>query len=213
MNQFLGKDDGKWHITMFVDIPRVVIRNQLNFRLYSTTSTGGTTTKDPSIINSTYVFHITPNLLGRKVFFNVSFAKAAIANVSTFRFGLCDEMIGWHHATLFDVKNEYSGEIILSDVVRPAPAITKEIITPTVDIADVPIIVSEQEPEIIEEYVPIAEPAIAMIEPAATITADTQEVLETEKEPEEEDIEQTTTSTPAVPVSAAKTYQKKAKRK
>lgn len=123
MTQFLDKGDGKWHITMFVDIPRITIRNYLNFRIYSTTSFSGITIKDPPLISSNYVFHITPNLLGKKVFFNLSFSKASIANIDVFRFGLCDENIGWHHSTFFDIKNEYRNTAIIYE---PIPTMALE---------------------------------------------------------------------------------------
>jgi len=155
MNQFLNKDDDKWHITMFVDIPRIVIRNHLNFRIYSVTSPGGVVTKDPPILNSNYVFHITPNLLGKKVFFNVSLSKPSIANVDIFKFGLCDENIGWHHATFFDVKNEYKGITIVS-VEQPKSLPIR--VEPILVVAEVPLInesVPEQELEqkVMEESV------------------------------------------------------------
>lgn len=143
MNQFLDKDDDKWHITMFVDIPRIVIRNHLNFRIYSVTSPSGVVTKDPPILNSNYVFHITQNLLGKKVFFNVSLSRPSIANVDMFRFGLCDENIGWHHSTFFDVKNEYKGIIITSIEPQKSSPIQVE---PILIVAEAPQ-TNEQVPE------------------------------------------------------------------
>lgn len=153
MNQFLNKDDDKWHITMFVDIPRIVIRNHLNFRIYSVTSPSGVVTKDPSILNSNYIFRITQNLLGKKVFFNVSLSRPSIANVDMFRFGLCDENIGWHYSTLFDVKNEYKGITITSVEPQERQPIRVEPIIIVTEVPQTNDQVSEQELEqkVIEE--------------------------------------------------------------
>lgn len=172
MNQFLDKNDGKWHITMFVDIPRVAIRNHLNFRIFSTTSRGGIVTKDPAIPNSNCSFHITPNLLGRKVFFNIAFSKASIANVDVFRFGLCDEMIGWHHSTFLDIKNEYYMPPIVVKLPDKAPEapVALEVIMPPEPVIDLVTI----EPEIVREqpavYEPIAEEPAPLQEAVAVET-------------------------------------------
>lgn len=165
MNQFLGKDDGKWHITITVNIPRVHIRNQLNYRIYSTTTHGGVVTKDPSLVGSNCSFSITPDLLGKNVFFNMSFLKASIANVDVFRFGLCDEMFGWHHSTFLDIKNEYHVEPLVMDVQPPTSAISTTV--------QVPISVSVSVPQIITAPAPPPQQSSILVkhEPAPIETA------------------------------------------
>lgn len=196
MNQFLDKNDGKWHITMFVDIPRVAIRNHLNFRIFSTTSRGGIVTKDPAIPNSNCSFHITPNLLGRKVFFNIAFSKASIANVDVFRFGLCDEMIGWHHSTFLDIKNEYYMPPIVVKLPDKAPDVPEapaasEVIIPPELVIDLAVI----EPEITQEQTTGVGQVSELI---AEEPAQPQEVVTVEV---------------ALPVASNKGYVKKPKRK
>lgn len=107
MEQYLDEKDGKWHITMWVDIPNVVIRNKLNFRVHSSLSNDGSVIKDPDFTNSRYKFAIYQGLLGKRLFFNTSFDLTAINDIDTFTFGLCDEGVRWHNSLLFNVKNEF----------------------------------------------------------------------------------------------------------
>lgn len=124
MEQYLDTNDGKFHITMFADIPRLIVKNKLNFRIYSTTNrSDGVTNRDPDIYNSTYVFPISQKLLGKKVFFDFSFDITKINDISSFKIGLCDENHKWIKATLFDVNNEY--------VFNESPEIVEDVVVDT----------------------------------------------------------------------------------
>ena len=35
MEQYLDQKDGMWHLTMFINIPNIIVKNKLNFRFKS----------------------------------------------------------------------------------------------------------------------------------------------------------------------------------
>ena len=106
MEQYLDQKDGKWHITLWAELPRVVIKNKLNFRIKSVTLNDGSVVSDPQINNSKYIFSIHESMLGKKIFFNFSFDKEEISNISKFNIGLCDEKIIWLNNTLISIENK-----------------------------------------------------------------------------------------------------------
>lgn len=65
MEQFLDADN-KWHVTLTVDIPRVIVKNKLNFRLHSIVMKDGSIVRDPSLASSNYIFGISTSFLGKK---------------------------------------------------------------------------------------------------------------------------------------------------
>lgn len=107
MNQYLDEKDKKWHISFSVDIPRVLIKNKLNFRLHSVVMKNGDVVRDPSLSSSNYIFSIAPSFMGKKVFFFSYFDTDVIEEVSDFKFGLCDERVRWYENTIISIKNEY----------------------------------------------------------------------------------------------------------
>ena len=110
MEQYLDQKDGKWHITLWAELPRVVIKNKLNFRIKSVTLNDGSVVSDPQINNSKYIFSIHESMLGKKIFFNFSFDKEEISNISKFNIGLCDEKVTWFSASLINIENLFLHE-------------------------------------------------------------------------------------------------------
>ena len=106
MEQFLDADN-KWHITLIVNIPRVIVKNKLNFRLHSIVMKDGGIIRDPSIASSNYIFGISTSFLGKKVFFFSFFDAIQIEDVVEFKFGLCDEGVRWYGNTITSIKNGY----------------------------------------------------------------------------------------------------------
>lgn len=106
MEQYLDQKDGKWHITLWTELPRVMIKNKLNFRVKSITLNNGSVVADPQINNSKYIFSIPESILGKKVFFNFSFDTEEISNISKFNIGLCDEKVTWFNNTLISIENK-----------------------------------------------------------------------------------------------------------
>jgi hypothetical protein len=107
MEQYLDQKDGKWHITLWTELSRVIIKNKLNFRIKSITLNNGSVVADPQINNSKYIFSIHESILGKKIFFNFSFDTEEISNISKFNIGLCDEKVTWFSNTLISVENKY----------------------------------------------------------------------------------------------------------
>jgi hypothetical protein len=114
MEQYLDQKDGKWHITFSTNLPKVIIKNKLNFRLYSVNMINGEAIRDPVLKNSSYIFSIPESLNGRSVFFNTSFDINQISNIEEFCFSLCDEKVSWSKEKVF-IKNEYSNKVINVD--------------------------------------------------------------------------------------------------
>ena len=106
MNQYLDKKDGKWHVSLSMDIPRILIKNKLNFRLHSVVMKNGKVVRDPSLSSSKYIFEIAPSFMGKKGFFFSYFEPTEIEEVDKFNFGLCDERVRWHEITIISIKNE-----------------------------------------------------------------------------------------------------------
>lgn len=106
MEQFLDADN-KWHVTLTVDIPRVIVKNKLNFRLHSIVMKDGSIVRDPSLASSNYIFGISTSFLGKKTFFFSFFDATQIEDVAEFKFGLCDEGVRWYGNTIFSVNNKY----------------------------------------------------------------------------------------------------------
>ena len=108
-NQYIG-NDGLWHITFTVSLPKLLVKNKLNFRIHHLELKGGENVRDPNLESSNYIFEINKSLLGRKVFFNAYFPCKEIANVKDFVFGLCDEGVRWHNLNEFSViiNNQYA---------------------------------------------------------------------------------------------------------
>jgi len=111
MEQYLDQKDGRWHITFSTNLPKVIIKNKLNFRLYSVNMINGEVIRDPILKNSSYIFSIPESLNGRSVFFNTSFDINEISNIEEFCFSLCDEKVSWSKEKVF-IKNEYSNKVI-----------------------------------------------------------------------------------------------------
>jgi hypothetical protein len=143
MNQYLDEKDGKWHVSLSVDIPRILVKNKLNFRLHSVVMKNGEVVRDPSLSSSRYIFGIAPSFMGKKGFFFSYFEPTEIEEVDQFNFGLCDERVRWYGNTIFSVKNEYiKNEIIIepeiqqliaTDNVRPAERVQSEVDTEIID--------------------------------------------------------------------------------
>lgn len=128
MEQYLDQKDGKWHLTMFIDIPRLLIKNKLNFRIYSITTSNGEIIRDPSFIYSKYIFSIAPSFLGKKVFFSSHFDTKEIEDVVEFKFGFCDEKIRWYKNTIISIKNNYiKPEIIKYNNLTNKPKIEEDV--------------------------------------------------------------------------------------
>jgi len=106
MNQYLDKKDGKWHVSLSMDIPRILIKNKLNFRLHSVVMKNGKVVRDPSLSSSKYIFEIAPSFMGKKGFFFSYFEPTEIEEVDKFNFGLCDERVRWYDDTIISVKSE-----------------------------------------------------------------------------------------------------------
>jgi hypothetical protein len=106
MNQYLDEKDGKWHVSLSVDIPRILVKNKLNFRLHSVVMKNGEVVRDPSLSSSRYIFGIAPSFMGKKGFFFSYFEPTEIEEVDQFNFGLCDERVRWHESTIISIKNE-----------------------------------------------------------------------------------------------------------
>jgi len=106
MNQYLDEKDGKWHVSLSVNIPRILIKNRLNFRLHSVVMKNGEVVRDPSLSSSRYIFGIAPSFMGKKGFFFSYFEPTEIEEVDQFNFGLCDERVRWHESTIISIKNE-----------------------------------------------------------------------------------------------------------
>lgn len=107
MNQYLDQKDGKWHLIMSVDVPRLLIKNKLNFRIYNVTMKSGEVIRDPSFNLSSYIFSVAPSFMGKKVFFSSYFEPKEIEDVVEFKFGFCDERVRWHENTIIAIKNNY----------------------------------------------------------------------------------------------------------
>lgn len=106
MEQYLDKKDEKWHITLWFDMPKVIIKNKLNFRIKEVILNDGSRLSDPNFENSKYIFLIHESMLGKKIFFNFSFEPNQISKVSKFIFGLCDERVMWFSEYLIDIENK-----------------------------------------------------------------------------------------------------------
>ena len=106
MNQYLDQKDGKWHVSLSVDIPRILVKNKLNFRLHSVVMKNGEVVRDPSLLSSRHIFGISPSFMGKKGFFFSYFEPTEIEEVDQFNFGLCDERVRWHESTIISIKNE-----------------------------------------------------------------------------------------------------------
>jgi hypothetical protein len=106
MNQYLDQKDGKWHISFSIDIPKILIKNKLNFRLHSVVMKNGKVVRDPSLSSSKYIFEIAPSFMGKKGFFFSYFEQTEIEEVDQFNFGLCDERVRWYKSTIISIKNE-----------------------------------------------------------------------------------------------------------
>ena len=101
-NQYIGVD-GLWHVTITVSLPKLLVKNKLNFRIHHLELKGGENVRDPNLESSNYIFEINKSLLGKRVFFNAYFPCKEIANVKYFVFGLCDEGVRWHNLNEFSV--------------------------------------------------------------------------------------------------------------
>lgn len=126
MEQYLDEKDGKWHITMWVDIPNVVIRNKLNFRVHSILNADNITVNDPHLNDSSYIFHIPSDLLGKRVFFNSAFSIQSINAISAFTFGLCDENVMWHQKTFQSVNNAIPHYNVINKNIVELPIISEQ---------------------------------------------------------------------------------------
>lgn len=107
MEQYLDEKDGKWHIAFSVKIPKITIKNKLNFRIKEITLQDGTIVLDPQIDDSKYIFQISQSMIEKNIFFNFNFNLEKISNISEFKVGLCDEMVRWFNSTIVIIKNDY----------------------------------------------------------------------------------------------------------
>jgi hypothetical protein len=131
MEQYLDQKDGKWHITFWTELPRVIIKNKLNFRIKSITLNDGSVVTDPQINNSKYIFAIHESMLGKKVFFNFSFDINEIFKISEFIFGLCDEKNKWFLDSLLYIKNikfKHTEDFKINEIYHKENIIEKNII-------------------------------------------------------------------------------------
>lgn len=182
MNQYLDEKDGKWHITMNVSIPRVLIKNKLNFRLYSVTMKNGKVIRDPSLKLSKYVFGISPSLMGRVVFFNTSFDVNEISEISEFKLGLCDERIRWYEDTFISIENNLvtatlikQDELAESEMsVEVSETATQEFVLEMPLESSSPMLVLAANPSVEAELTALSEEIPAEVEndEATTITAE-----------------------------------------
>ena len=115
MNQYLDQKDGKWHLTISVDVPRLLIKNKLNFRIYNVTMKSGEIIRDPSFNLSSYIFSVAPSFMGKRVFFSSYFEPKEIEDVVEFKFGFCDERVRWHENTIIAIKNNYFNVEVVKD--------------------------------------------------------------------------------------------------
>lgn len=124
MNQYLDQKDGKWHVSISIDIPRILVKNKLNFRLYSIVMKNGKVVRDPSISSSSYIFSIAPSFMGKKGFFLSYFEPKEVEEVDQFNFGLCDERVRWYESTIISIKNEMPSSVSEPEVheVEPLPS-------------------------------------------------------------------------------------------
>ena len=107
MEQYLEQKDGKWHITLLFNMPNIIIKNNLNFRIKEIILIDGSFIKDPQIDDSKYIFSIPRSMLGKNIFFNFSFNLDKIEKISRFNFGLCDEKVRWFDDFDLIVNNEF----------------------------------------------------------------------------------------------------------
>jgi hypothetical protein len=149
MNQYLDQKDGKWHLTISVDVPRLLIKNKLNFRVYNVTMKSGEVIRDPSFNLSSYIFSVAPSFMGKKVFFSSYFEPKEIEEVVEFKFGFCDERVRWHENTIIIIKNNYiKPNVIDYELLTQAPKLkedTEVIKNPELDtktLSDLPDILS-----------------------------------------------------------------------
>ncbi len=106
MEQYLDKKDNKWHITFWFNMPRVIIKNKLNFRIKEVVLDDGSIINDPNLNDSSYIFSIPESMLGKNIFFNFSFSQEEISKISEFRIGLCDEKVRWFNNDI-SIKNNF----------------------------------------------------------------------------------------------------------
>ena len=122
MEQYIensGTPNERWHITMWVDMPKYSARGILNFRIKSVVNNLEQTISDPNFPNSTYIFRLDNSLLNKRVFFHFSFSTKDILYVKSFQFGLCDEGVKWVHVDgLAEVKNESYGFFLYKELVE-----------------------------------------------------------------------------------------------
>lgn len=133
MNQYLDQKDGKWHVSISMDIPRILVKNKLNFRLYSIVMKNGKVVRDPSISSSSYIFCIAPSFMGKKGFFLSYFEPKEVEEVDQFNFGLCDERVRWYESTIISIKNEMPSSVSEPEVHGAEPLSSEQKLAPADD--------------------------------------------------------------------------------
>jgi hypothetical protein len=143
MNQYLDEKDGKWHVSLSVDIPRILVKNKLNFRLHSVVMKNGEVVRDPSLSSSRYIFGIAPSFMGKKGFFFSYFEPTEIEEVDQFNFGLCDERVRWYESTIIFIKNEMPVSISEPETHEAGPLSSAQELSPADDMGVVKEVLSE----------------------------------------------------------------------
>lgn len=105
--------NGRYIISISVDIPNLAITQILNFRINSATYNDGQVVQDPHIPNSSYTFEIGRGLLNKRANFELAFDLIEIVNIKSITIGFCDEMVRWYTDTLKKIDIE---QIIIPQV-------------------------------------------------------------------------------------------------
>lgn len=98
--------NGRYIISISVDVPNLVITQNLNFRIYSASYSDDQIINDPHIPNSSYTFEIGRGALNRRANFEFSFDLVEMANIKSITIGFCDEMVRWYTDTLQKIDIE-----------------------------------------------------------------------------------------------------------
>lgn len=109
--------NGRYTISISVDVPVLTITQILNFRVYSATFADWQIIQDPYIQNSSYIFEVGRNALNKRANFEFSFDMLEMSNLRSITVGFCDEMVRWYTDTF--VKIDIDQIVIAS---QPVPS-------------------------------------------------------------------------------------------
>lgn len=96
----------KYVINIQLYVPKINIRNILNYRIFEIKKYNNETIRDPNIVNSNYIFFISKNNIEKFININFEFDKESFEEISEFIFDFCDENISWLNMKIF-YKNKY----------------------------------------------------------------------------------------------------------